>query len=278
MGKWERIEALKHTLRPVRRKLAPIYHRIMRLSWIFKNPYHFPIKEIWNYDQSSGWTAPALKVITSKDRWLQLEICGFRFFWPVEFDTADLSWIYHEVFTPGNLNPHSYEFSDVKIRSGEWVVDGGAGEGFFVQYALQRGANVLAVEPVKLLCQALSHTFEQQIQEGRVRVLQGTLSEDNVLRPINMNPKPVGLSTVATMGEEWVKVYTIDSILSKGLIPSIGFIKLDITGAELVALRGANNTLRTFKPRLAIAVYHELENARYAKEIVLNAQPEYNWT
>ena len=38
------------------------------------------------------------------------------------------------------------------------------------------------------------------------------------------------------------------------------FIKLDIEAAEMSALRGAERTLRRFRPRLAISVYHKEED------------------
>lgn len=40
----------------------------------------------------------------------------------------------------------------------------------------------------------------------------------------------------------------------------IDFIKLDIEGAELACLHGAEHTLRTSRPKLAIAIYHSLQD------------------
>lgn len=55
------------------------------------------------------------------------------------------------------------------------------------------------------------------------------------------------------------------------------FIKMDIEGAELGALKGAEKILKTYKPKLAISIYHKpfdiFEIPFYLKEIV----PEYNF-
>jgi hypothetical protein len=48
----------------------------------------------------------------------------------------------------------------------------------------------------------------------------------------------------------------IDDLVAQGGIPRVDFIKMDIEGFELRALRGACRTLHTYKPRLAISLYH----------------------
>jgi hypothetical protein len=40
----------------------------------------------------------------------------------------------------------------------------------------------------------------------------------------------------------------------------VDFIKMDVEGAEVEALRGAENTIRKFRPKLAISVYHSISD------------------
>ena len=46
-----------------------------------------------------------------------------------------------------------------------------------------------------------------------------------------------------------------DYVRSQG-IERVDYIKLDIEGAELAALRGAETTIREFRPILAVSLYH----------------------
>ena len=55
-----------------------------------------------------------------------------------------------------------------------------------------------------------------------------------------------------------VRTMAIDQLLERPDCPRIDFIKMDIEGAEQAALRGAEQTLRTFRPNLAVTVYHSL--------------------
>lgn len=58
-------------------------------------------------------------------------------------------------------------------------------------------------------------------------------------------------------GENCVSVEKLDDIL-KDEIPT--FIKMDIEGAEMEALKGAINSIKKYKPKLAISIYHRPED------------------
>jgi len=63
-------------------------------------------------------------------------------------------------------------------------------------------------------------------------------------------------STIYGKGTQSVEVDTIDNIVKE----SVDFIKLDIEGAEQDAIDGAKETIKKYKPILAICIYHKAED------------------
>jgi FkbM family methyltransferase len=53
---------------------------------------------------------------------------------------------------------------------------------------------------------------------------------------------------------------TIDAFIRANNIAKIDFIKMDIEGAELSALEGAIETIKEHRPKLAIAIYHSMND------------------
>ena len=52
----------------------------------------------------------------------------------------------------------------------------------------------------------------------------------------------------------------LDAIVARFGLPRVDFIKMDIEGSEKQALAGAAQTLKRFKPRMALAAYHKPED------------------
>lgn len=73
---------------------------------------------------------------------------------------------------------------------------------------------------------------------------------------------------------EEVKLETIDHVLSG---ERATFIKMDIEGAELAALKGAEYTLKTYKPSLAISLYHKNEDMYEIPLWLKETVPEYKF-
>lgn len=53
---------------------------------------------------------------------------------------------------------------------------------------------------------------------------------------------------------------SIDDFVDQNAIKKVDFIKMDIEGAEPLALMGAINTIKKYRPKLAIAIYHSMSD------------------
>ena len=78
-------------------------------------------------------------------------------------------------------------------------------------------------------------------------------------------------SAISTDGEAEIKVDALDNMLED----TVTFIKMDIEGAEGMAIEGARKTIATSHPRLAICVYHKADDMWKIAEQVLSIRDDY---
>src|SRR5262249_9153018 len=60
--------------------------------------------------------------------------------------------------------------------------------------------------------------------------------------------------------EDGLPTRTIDGLVNASNVKRIDFIKLDVEGSELNALHGGEQSLRRWRPKLAISLYHRPED------------------
>ena len=149
-----------------------------------------------------------------------------RVFFPLAFDPSFLGLVYDEVFV------HCiYEHGECRVRPGDWVMDAGACEGFFSLYALEKGANVLAFEPVPELVRALERNLAEFINAGRARIFPFALGKEEGEKTLHIYYYNVGRSTMSrevqndrgdsadVVRKEKVLVTSLDKLLAEGLLP-----------------------------------------------------------
>ena len=208
---------------------------------------------------------------------VQLEIGGHRIFWPSAMAYGDLSWLYGEVFAPWSGNPASYDHPALEIGTAGWVVDAGACEGFFSLFALEKGAHrVIAAEPLEPLWRALRTTFAEHADAGRFELFEGALGRTSGTANLDLDPLHACDASVVSSGTGIsVPCVTLDELAERYHLAVGGIIKMYIEGAEMDALTGAGLLLRECKPKLAVAVYHEYDNANLCAGIIRDANPAY---
>lgn len=86
-----------------------------------------------------------------------------------------------------------------------------------------------------------------------------------------------GSGYVSENSEFKIEVVGIDSFVNALGISRVDWIKMDIEGAEYDALVGAEETIRRFKPRLAISIYHRPEDMVEIPRLVRRICPGYKF-
>lgn len=81
-------------------------------------------------------------------------------------------------------------------------------------------------------------------------------------------------SAISKMGNETAQLRCLDNVMQN--VP-VSFIKMDIEGAEPLALAGAANTIRRNRPKLAICTYHKAEHLWQIPEQILALCPDYRF-
>jgi FkbM family methyltransferase len=165
-----------------------------------------------------------------------------------------------------------YWHPSVHFQPGDIVLDVGADAGSVTFEALRAGAQkVVAIEvsPDKWPC--LERTFAKEIAEQRVVLVRAGAWDSESTMELG------GDSVVLERGsqKQKVRVTTIDRMIAELKLPRVDFISMDIEGAEKPALRGAMNTLRKFRPRMAIASEHLPDDVEAIPKTVRAIAPGY---
>jgi len=172
---------------------------------------------------------------------------------------------------------NQYGTEKQSVRPGDIVLDCGAHIGLFTKKALADGAKmVVAIEPALDNIECLRRNFTKEIEDGQVIVYpKGVWNQEAELsfktdKAWSADNKIIEGSKE---GENIINipVTTIDKIVSELGIEKVDFIKMDIEGAELNALKGAHQTIVKHHPRMAIATEHTddfLKNAQNVSTLI----------
>lgn len=106
----------------------------------------------------------------------------------------------------------------------------------------------------------------------------GIWSEKAKLACDNNQPEVAGGVSFAEDGEILIDVDTLDNFFIHNADDTIvppTYIKMDIEGVELGALKGGAEVIKKYKPKLAISLYHNQEDIIDLPLYILSLVPEY---
>lgn len=162
-----------------------------------------------------------------------------------------------------------YFISELDFKDNETFLDGGAYDGDtaieFINKVDGKFKKIYCVEPNKLNYEKIKK-LSSSYMDNKIELIPYGISDRE--GEVFFAGEKTGYH-ISTSGTKTL-IKTIDSLNIK---PT--FIKLDIQGEELSALKGAEKTIREFKPKMAICVYHKMEDILDVTEWILNLNMEY---
>jgi FkbM family methyltransferase len=183
-----------------------------------------------------------------------------------------------KIFTPiGNIlfnyRVYCLEEPEIKVSENDFVIDAGACWGetaLYFAYLAGPEGKVFSFEFIKENIEIFDKNLDLNPDlKSRIELIKHPVFDKSNIE-LSFASNGPGSAISKNEDEESVKEITvsIDDLVKRMIIPKVDFIKMDIEGSELKALKGAEKTLKTFKPKLAICLYHNIDDFRTIPEYI----------
>jgi FkbM family methyltransferase len=171
------------------------------------------------------------------------------------------------IFTDFLLEQYKYQASEISIevKPGDVVIEGGGCWGdtalYFAEKAGREG-KIYTFEFIPKNLKILKHNLSLNPLINNINIIENPMWEKEGIPTYFIDDGPASKISFEKIENEdgMVTTQTIDSLVKERSIPKVDFIKMDIEGAELSGLKGAEETIRKFRPNLAIAIYHSMDD------------------
>ena len=176
--------------------------------------------------------------------------------------TGRIGWQYFDVFSP---KENEY-FVDVGGYSGETSSD-------FIKWCGGKYKAIDIFEPTPVMIEKCKERIERS-NLANTTLYPLAISDKKGIEKYIINNNFFYTARLDENGEHFVQTDTLDNIVQD---KRISFIKIDVEGAESKVIKGAINTIRNNKPRMAISVYHKIDDYYTIAEELLNICPSYKF-
>lgn len=156
----------------------------------------------------------------------------------------------------------------------EIFVDAGCWDGDtskkFVTWCGNNYEKIYAFEPDENCWQNCEMTFQRENIEKIEFIKKATWNKTDIL---SFQGIGIGSSRVGKFRNSYqIPTVSIDEILNN---ERVTFIKMDVEGSELKTLQGAEKCIKSYKPKLAVCVYHKAEDLWVLANYIIKLNAEY---
>jgi FkbM family methyltransferase len=184
------------------------------------------------------------------------------------------------------LSNRLYQYSrgavSIGVERGDTVIDAGIGSGDTAVYLASKAmssnnAKYFAFDIQEEGILALANQIKLNPNIKNITSVLKALSDKNGEVFISDKSDP-GCSVVeGSATHRTVSAITIDSFVKEIHCQKIDFIKMDIEGSEVPALKGAKDSIQRFKPKMAISAYHKWDDLLVIPMLIQSIRPDYKF-
>jgi len=190
----------------------------------------------------------------------------------------------HDIKIFKSILEGQYSIPECHVEKCDIVLDCGAHIGSFSYIASKKASLIFAFEPIP----STHHVFKKNIRLWRIKniiPIKKAVYLDRRNCSFFVDFMRTDGSTLSKKRAKKlsqpklikVKCISIDNFVKEKRLKRVDFIKMDIEGAEIEALKGAKNTIKKFKPRMVIAAYHFQGDKIKIPKIVLSIRRDYKY-
>ena len=166
----------------------------------------------------------------------------------------------------------------VTVEENDNVIDGGGCYGDTALYFAEKSKGMIySFEFMQENLEVFNKNIELNPKyKERIQLVAQPLGEKSHEKLYaTFNGPGTAISNKQSENADCFETISIDDFVQQNQVEKIDFIKLDVEGSEEAILKGAINTIKKFKPKLAICAYHKKDDLVVLPKLIKEYVPEY---
>jgi FkbM family methyltransferase len=194
-----------------------------------------------------------------------------KLYWPKSFFIGRFDQIISETFDKNDW--HYYQKKHTEIEDGEILLEIGAAEGLFPLTVIEKCEHLYLVEPSQTFYNCLKKTYANF--RDKTTIINSAIGNFNGIISFDDNSFDGAVTENADEKSQEIQINKIDNLFKNN--EKISYLKADIEGFEQEMLRGAEQTIKKNRPKIAITTYHAQNDPKEIISIIKGYVPEYNY-
>ena len=244
--------------------------------WLFVNKNNVTFSKLLHFLSKPKVHTIAQKFIdkvTKVDQDFEVTFKNFKgkLFWPGSFTIDRLDQVVAETFDTNDW--HYYQKEHTEVENGEIILDIGTAEGLMPLTVIDKCEHVYMVEPSVAFCKTLNKTFSNYTD--KTTIFNYAVGNEDGIISFDENSLDGMVSKGTTANLNKIAIHKIDTIFKDN--QKITYLKADIEGFEQEMLKGAAETIKRNKPKIAITTYHTQNDPKEIIDLITSFVPEYKY-